>query len=234
MLNHLEFLSQFKTIFERNKIISISGESGTGKTTLALQLVSNFMTEKTPFKKQCVWIQASELFPKKRLNIMFKKNPEKLNFLNKNIYIFPGKKPFSNYTEQYKILENIENLAFPPYLKYIVIDNISHHLRYSAFNSEDINTFGKIVNNFYDNQLFPLIMLCQRENLNLILIHEVSFSPDLNTNVPFLQKLYKRIKKVDIILQKSLFSDIKQMRLISEYNTQYMSYEISDIGFLWF
>jgi len=234
MLNQIEYLSQIKKLFNRNRIISISGESGTGKTTLALQLVSNFMTEKAPFKKQCLWIQASEVFPKKRLNVMFKENSEKLKFLKENTYVFPCKKPFSNYAEQYKILENIENLAFPPYLKYIVVDNISHHLRHSVFNSEDINAVGKIINNFYDNQLFPLIMLCQREKLNLILINEVSFNPHLNKNMPFLHQLYKRINKVDIFLQKSLFSDVKQLKLISEHNTQYMLYEISDFGFLWF
>ena len=54
-------------LLKERRIISISGESGTGKTTLALQLVASALTREGLTKNQAVWVQASEQFPKKRL-----------------------------------------------------------------------------------------------------------------------------------------------------------------------
>lgn len=233
MFNQIEVLAQFRELCKKYRVISISGESGTGKTTFALQLATSFITEKSPYREQCLWVQASEEFSKKRLTAMFKNHPDKLDFLNKNIFVFPARKPFSNYSEQSIALIDFENLILPPHLKYIVIDNISHYLRLETFNNKDLKSITKLINDFYNKQLYPLIMLCQRENYYLILIHEVSYNPNLNKITPFLVKLYGRIKKLNIFLLKSLDSDLKQMKIISEQNSHSLSYEISNIGFLW-
>ena len=66
--------SLFNVLRER-RIISVSGESSTGKTTLALQLVASAISCESAGDDHCVWIQASEQFPKKRLRTFFKNSP---------------------------------------------------------------------------------------------------------------------------------------------------------------
>lgn len=71
-IDKLNIASLFEVLNER-RIISISGESGTGKTTLALQLISSGLTQEESSEDKALWIQASELFPKKRLHSLYKK-----------------------------------------------------------------------------------------------------------------------------------------------------------------
>ena len=118
-------------ILRDHKIIQISGESGTGKTTLALQLVECFLTSSFPYIECCIWVQASEIFPKKRLARMFNGFHEKFHYLQKNIFITPQSTTISSYSEQFQILSKLSknHTILPPKVRCIVIDNISHHLR---------------------------------------------------------------------------------------------------------
>ena len=50
--------SLFSLLRER-RIISVSGESSTGKTTLALQLIASALSCEDDTDEHCVWIQAS-------------------------------------------------------------------------------------------------------------------------------------------------------------------------------
>ena len=85
-------ISYFLKKCEEYSIINLYGESGLGKTTLALQIISNYLLVHRNNRKSCIWIQASENFPKKRLISMNSNNNFILNYLEKNIYIFPKKK----------------------------------------------------------------------------------------------------------------------------------------------
>ena len=78
-------LEGIKEIFQDNTVISISGKSGTGKTSLALYLAGYYLASDIPHDGSCVWIQASELFPKKRLKTMFQNTS--LNYLINNIFV---------------------------------------------------------------------------------------------------------------------------------------------------
>ena len=80
-------LQEFDVMFQKNSIISISGESGTGKTSLALYLVSHMLTKEKNPENSCFWIQASEQFPKNRLLSMYKDNNDLGNYLLNNIYL---------------------------------------------------------------------------------------------------------------------------------------------------
>jgi len=128
----VNFFEGIQKLLSFHNILSISGESGTGKTTLALQLVGTFLTHKEPYSESCIWIQASELFSLKRLNQLFEEQEEKLEYLQSNIFIIPQKNPIHTYEQQSSIIQNIikSPVNIPPSAKYIVIDNISHHLRY--------------------------------------------------------------------------------------------------------
>lgn len=219
MLHEIDLISGIKKLISLNNIISISGPSGTGKTTLSLHLVGNLLKHNEPLTDSCIWIQASEIFPKKRLEQLFENNLEKLQYLQNNIFIKPIKRPIKSLEEQNVLIENLiaPTTLLPPSLKYIVIDNISHHLRYSLQHTS--NAF-KLVNRFYDEQLLPLILFCNRENIRLFLIHEVTYSPKLNCIRPFFYKLYNRIKMIDIIL-KNMLNDKRKIMKISSKNYQW-------------
>ena len=229
----LEKSAYFSHIFDLSKndgLISIAGKSGTGKTTLALQFVSTLMTIEMPYRDQCVWIQASEQFPKKRLRSLFKSYPDKVNYILKNIFVAPGIKPFSNYQEQSIYFRKLKTTIFPNNVKIIVIDNVSHYLRYIIASNSDFKKRGAIMDDFFSVQLFPLIMRCLREKIILILIHEVSFDPSSGKTKPFFSKLYDRIDSINVNLSKAMSSGLKQMEVSSKGTSTKFVYEIRDSG----
>ena len=177
MINIMAFQSSyaksFSEIFSQGTVISISGASGTGKTSLALYLIAEILKK----SESSVWIQASEPFPKKRLETMYNAQRAKLKFLLNQIYITPGK-IFSSYLNQSHFLEKFvsDEYVYPPDLRFVVIDNVSHHLRFYLSTMTKIKDKTLLLDEFYDLLLYPLIIRCQREKITLILIHEVSFN----------------------------------------------------------
>jgi len=203
-----------KKLISKKKIISISGQSGSGKTTLAQFLIGNLMTEEEPYNGCCLWIQTSENFSKKRLFRMFNAYPKRLGYLKENIFITPKVKPCSTYLEQSNTLKKLsEEIFLLSNLKFIVIDNISHHLRYEVLRLSDIESRISMMNNFFDFQLYPLIMLCEREEINLVLIHEISYSHNKDKEMTFFYKLYNRIDSLNISLKKEYISQEKIMEI---------------------
>ena len=188
------------------------------------------MTLKKPYRDQSVWIQASEQFPKKRLRSLLKSYPDKLNYVLKNFFIAPGLKPFSNYQGQSSYFRRLKTTIFPSNVKFIVIDNISHHLRYVVASNSDFKERGAILDEFFGVQLFPLVMRCLREKIILILIHEVSFDPSSGKTKPFYSKLYDRINSVKVNLSEPTFSRLKQMEISSKGGSTKFAYEIKGSG----
>ena len=114
----------------------------------------------------------------------------------------------------------------------MVIDNISHHLRFAVSLLSDIKRRTLLLDNFFNSQLFPLTMRCLRDNIILILIHEVSFNPALGITQPFFNKLYSRIQTINITLSKSFKSNIKTMEIEFGDNSNglKLNYEIRNSG----
>jgi RecA/RadA recombinase len=223
----------FQGFLSQQKVVSIIGESGTGKTTLSLQLVANLMTNAdSSSNEQTVWVQASEAFPKKRLLKMYQHDPEVASNLLKNIFIIPKQGPFFNFTCQSDFLQNFKNLVLPPGVKYIVIDNISHHLRLARANITDFRERKKLMNDFFDKQLFPLIMFSLRNNYILIFIHEVSYDPHSGQLKAYNNQLFERIKAVEIYLSKSIGTRLKSIRVSAVNFNQQFTYEINDQGLI--
>jgi len=225
-------LQGFEKILQHNSVISISGKSGTGKTSLALYLVAHSLTNGDVYKGSCFWIQASEPFPKNRLVSMCKDQNKKCDYLLNNLYITPSK-VFPSYSEQNNLLGKMvnENFLFPPDLKFIVIDNISHHLRFEISKVDDIRKRTSILEDIFNNILCPLILRCQRENITLILLHEVSFNVKLQKTLPFFHSLYKRIKSVNIFLRKSLISKDREMVIEIGKKIASLFFQLDNHGF---
>jgi len=221
-------LKSIEKVFQDYSIISIAGESGTGKTSLALFLVGQSLN----FKNSCFWIQVSESFPKNRLISMYKDQKEKCDYLLNNVYITPSK-VISLYSEQNNLLGKIANnkFLFPPDLRFIVIDNISHHLRFEISKVDDIRKRTSILDGFYDNILCPLILRCQRESITLILLHEVSFNIKLQKTLPFFYSLYKRIRGVNIFLSKLSISKERIMKIEVGNVIKSLIFKLNDKGF---
>ena len=217
-------------MISKNRITSIIGESSAGKTTLAIQLVANLMIQNERITNKAIWIQASEKFPKKRLITMYQNHPTVASNLLRRIYVIPKEKPFSNITSQSTFLKNFKNLILPPNVKYIVIDNISHHLRFAQANISDFKAKMKLMNEFFTQQLFPLIMFCLREKYRLFLIHEVSFDPKSGQLRTYNNQLFERIKGVEIYLSKAMGTKLKSMKISMDGVHKQYTYEISDQG----
>jgi hypothetical protein len=228
-------ISGIEDIFHNNTLISISGKAGTGKTSLSLFLVGKFLTSIKPYEGSCIWVQASEQFSRKRLKSMFKTDPEKLSYLSSNIFVFPRHNPFTSYGLQVEGLKKLsgKNYLFPPNAKYMVIDNISHHLRYKLSRIADLSMRSDLINKFYDTVIIPLLFQCHREGITLIILHEVSFDVNSQQTRPFFSKLYERIRGVNIYLSKSLFSEERTLEL--EFKDKKYSFLFNlDEGGFWF
>ena len=229
MLSQNKMLKGLQKILHSTTVVNLSGESGTGKTSLALYLVSQFLED----EGCCIWVQASEPFPKRRLETMYGNNQKQLNTILKQVYIAPDK-CFTTFDTQSEFMVKIthENYIFPPDLQFIVIDNISHHLRFKFSNVSEINEKILLLDRFYSSELLPLILLCSRENIILILIHEVSFNMNLQRNQPFFNRLYERIKGLNIVLKQSLITKERVMNLTIKGKLYSLWFEIEDTRFV--
>jgi len=214
-------------------IVSISGESGTGKTTLALQLITSTLIDGN-FDNQAVWIQASEQFPKKRLVSLFHNFNGKSDAFLKKIFLFPTSTPFLRYEDQSTFLTTLGSAMLPFNTKYLVIDNISHHLRLATSCCSNFRQRTALLDEFFSSQLFPIIMRCLREDIVLILIHEVSFDPVLGKNRMFFNKLYSRINSVNVFLSKPFRNTSKtkrmELKLRDNETTSELRYKILERG----
>jgi RecA/RadA recombinase len=228
MISKIQFLDGVKQLFSYGDPISISGESGTGKTTLALYLVGNCLKD----GERCIWIQASELFPVKRLETLFEKQSDTLDYLRENIFVIPKDQVVHTYQEQCTLLQNIVSPSsiLPPDLRFIVIDNISHHLRYRITHYNKISDVSQLLDKFYEDQLMQLMLFCRRANIDLILIHEVTYDPKTSQLRPFFYKLYDRIKTVDLILSNRFNRTEKQLTISVPEFTKKFTYTLEQRG----
>ncbi len=232
MITQDKVFTDFNRLFSRKAVISIYGASGTGKSTLSLQVIGTLLTYSEPYEDCCVWFQASEAFSKQRLYQMFKDKPSKLDYLTKNIFVIPSDGPCMSYSQQADVISKFvkKNSILPYNLKFIVIDNISHYLRFEIMKAEGFCGYSALVNPFFSEQLYPLIMFCERESIKLIIIHEVSYSPASDKILPFLNKLFSRIDCLNIFLSKDFRDGRNQMTVECEDFTYGFKYQLGDTG----
>ncbi|MBD3213818.1 MAG: AAA family ATPase [Candidatus Lokiarchaeota archaeon] len=220
-----------KNLLDRFNFINIFGEAGTGKTTFALQLVNNLLSYPEPGDISSVWIQASESFPSKRLKTLFSNDQFLLNHLLHHIFIIP-KKPTSDYYQLNSLLANLTTFqrGVPPNTRVLVIDNISHHLRYELSQFSDIGDKVAILDDFFDSVIVPLTFFCEESRITFILIHEVSYDPDQDKTVMFNHQLFERINSLDIELKKDLFSRRHYIHFHTEYSSKSFEYTLRQKG----
>ncbi|KKM88355.1 hypothetical protein LCGC14_1259590 [marine sediment metagenome] len=228
MLSQNKILEGLQEILDKITVVNLSGASGTGKTSLALYLAGQLLGD----DHYCIWVQASEPFPTKRLETMYGNNQNRLSVLKNQILVAPDK-CFATFDAQSKFMVKIthKNYLFPPDVQFIVIDNISHHLRFRFSKVREIREKILLIDRFYSSELLPLILHCSRENIVLILIHEVSFNMNLQRNRPFFNRLYERIKGLNIVLRQSSHSKERIIDISAENKSFSLGFEIKEHGF---
>ncbi|MBD3196041.1 MAG: hypothetical protein GF317_13365 [Candidatus Lokiarchaeota archaeon] len=212
-----------KNIEEPYNIWNIYGESGTGKTTLAIQFISNII-RKSNYTHKCLWIQASERFPKKRVQTMFQNDKQILRNLLTNTLIYP-KSIILSYKHLCQTIFYLSNLeeSLPSNTKIIVIDNISHNLRHFLHQFEKIADKVQILDDFFDNIILPLIFACERNRIKIIFIHEATYNPKSNETEMFNNNLFSRIEAFNIELKYDIFKR-KKNAIVFEDPTSKLSY----------
>ena len=124
-------------------------------------------------------------------------------------------------------------LSLPPDVKFIVIDNISHHLRYERSLNKDFQNASELLDSFYEEVMMPIMLFCLREDIYLFLIHEISYNPDINRSQPFFWKLYERLNMVNITLESDWYQKTNILKIFDEKNYLELPYVIYDMGFKW-
>ena len=87
-----------------------------------------------------------------------------------------------------------------------------------------------VMDEFYNTQIWPLLLFCKRRNVILILIHEVTYVPGINMTRPFFYKLYDRIKTIDIVLGNMINSAKKTLSLLVAKNEWKFTYTLDQAG----
>jgi hypothetical protein len=198
-------------------VVSVQGHPHSGKTTFAISIITYILTKLKDNESSCVWFQASEQFPVKRLNSLY--DGSELNGLLKKFFIIP-RQTCMDYACQKIIIRSIleESLLIPPDTCAIVIDNISHFLRFELQMCEDAKGRAAFLNSYFDEELFPLIMFCKREGINT------------GETVPFFKSLYSRIDALNIDLRNNFGREFKTMKISYNGFKQEYNYRINSSG----
>ncbi len=232
MINNIDeqnILLRFNLALKQYPFIHIYGKGGMGKTTLVLYLLSRLLKN----DETCLWVQASNLFPKRRLSQMVADFPERLNHLQSHFLILPNTGIIKDFKEQEYLLRKVSHayLEKIPGLSYLIIDTISHHLRYHLSLEKEMNARARIVNDFFEQHLFPLLMKCSLNKVSLFLIHEVSSGREKGTKM-FYDTLFSRIKGITIELYSDFFNHHKYMKIKMNGRITNFEYKINSEGFI--
>lgn len=230
--NENELCDKFFTLIynllkNNSRIIQISGESGSGKSTFAQYLVGHLILNKDNLLT-ALWINAGSPFSYKRLEHNFNEAPEQLEYIKNNIFLTN----ISSYFKQQNLINELSSLEnfIPINTKLIIFDSISHNFRLKLMEFNELDIKIKLINSFFTEQIYPLQMFASLNRVNLIFIHEVSYKPKLNKNTKFLHKMFDRI---DSIMIKLEINEKREKILNLKYhNIEFVSkYRLSNNGF---
>ncbi|TXT58838.1 MAG: putative DNA repair and recombination protein RadB [Promethearchaeota archaeon] len=243
----------------RFSVINIYGKSGMGKSTYGLQLLKFFLEPSISVAKSkiqmhfksesiykhpemeelevnevmayAIWIQASELFSKNRFITLFKDQPNAFDYMQNHTLILP-KGTCKDYYQMSILLNKLsgQEMVLPPNIAVIVIDNISHHLRFEIGKVEDVQLTVSLLDDFFDSVMMPLFFFCGSQKIKLVLIHEVSYNPKQNKTIMFNHNLFGNIKAFNIELVQE--TNIKQKVINYHFydRTASFRYELTSKG----
>lgn len=215
----------YNLFYERFNVLNISGKAGVGKSSFIQWLVGNMISKKL---RSCVWISAGKKFSARRLNELFQKNEKKLNYLKNQFFTIHVTSYFDQFDKIKKIASSV--IQMPPEIQFIVVDNVSFHIRYLLSTINDVKKTVKLIDSFFEKQIFPLKMFASRIKAKLIFVHEVSYNPKLDKTIKFLPGVFNRIESINI----TMISDEKNdnyIEISAEGGLKTLQYKINNEGF---
>jgi len=223
-----EFIALIYSLLSNNsRIIQVSGNSGSGKSTFVQYLVGHLISNKKNLLS-ALWINTGSPFSDKRLGHNFNEAPEQLEYIKNNIFLTN----ISSYFKQQNLINELSSLKdfIPLNTKLIIFDSISYNFRLKLMKFNEINIKIKLINSFFTEQIYPLQMFASLNRVNLIFIHEVSYKPKLNKNIKFLHKMFNRIDSIMIKLEINEKRD--KILNLKYHNIEFDSkYNLSNNGF---
>jgi hypothetical protein len=150
--------------------------------------------------------------------------------------VVPGKRIIQNFTHQEIIFQTIiENLPIEPRrIKYIIVDNISHHLRKKILETNNIKKVTDFLDNFFNQQLFPLISFSLLHKIQMILIHESTYNPENEQEEAFSFNLFSRIDSLWIIMKKKVTGKEKIFEIKNSGSVNQFHYIIDAHGIIFY
>lgn len=225
-LTNESILKGLLKLLEKDSVINVLGKAGTGKSSLMQFLLGNWLTRHE--RNKIVWVQACDMFSKKRYINFFGSTSGAL----RNFLLIPAR-ALGSLEEQDRLLKRIadRDLLLPPNVRFLVIDNISRHLRTEMSKTRDVAKACSTQNAFFNETIFPLTMFLMKEGITLILVHEVSYNPKLNRETMFFHGLYDNVRASMIHLKQDLFTKDRTLELIVGDSKGIFQYDITSSEF---
>ncbi len=184
-------LTSLVSLLDKQRILHISGDPGTGKSILAQAIAIRFSELQN---KQVLYIDTMKKFSKKRF-MMFFKDSDKLDLFTMT--------EIQSLQSQEFLITKLKKMADYDRLQHIgliVFDSISHHIRHELTKGQ-FNHYMNSINEFHACQMEPLIRVAVKNDIKIIFVHEMSYKPELGS-IPFLLSYFEQIKGIWLPIKK--------------------------------
>jgi hypothetical protein len=173
--------------------IHISGENTTGKSILVKNFLHHVLN--SPKAPRIFYIDTENKFSVRQYQTLFSRKAQNSVFLNQPSSISDFLKQLRNMrSSNYKIREG----------DYLVVDSISAFQKQLMVPAENYHEW-KAELLYMTEQIVPqLISLAVRKGLKIILIHQVSYNPEIEANLPYYFDLFQQIKGIWVFLKHEI------------------------------
>lgn len=186
-----QVLTSLVSLLDKQRILHITGDPGTGKSILAQAIAIRFSELRN---KQVLYIDTMKKFSKKRFMMFFKDSEKRDLFTMSEIQSLQSQEFLITKLKKMSDFDQLTDIGL------IVFDSISHHLRHELTKGQ-FNHYINLINEFHACQMEPLIRVAVKNDIKIILVHEMSFKPELGS-IPFLLSYFEQIKGIWLPIKK--------------------------------
>jgi hypothetical protein len=184
-------LNSLVSLLEKQRILHITGDPGTGKSILAQAIAIRFGELRN---KQVLYIDTMKKFSKKRFMMFFKDSEKRDLFTMSEIQSLQAQEFLITKLKKMSDFNQLNDIGL------IVFDSVSHHLRHELTKGQ-FNHYVNLINEFHGCQMEPLIRVAVKNDIKIIFVHEMSYKPELGS-IPFLLSYFEQIKGIWLPIKK--------------------------------